>query len=65
MCYSKRRAVSTMPTEDKVRIHVTLSAELALQIDQLVGRRKRGAFIEKALEERLKRISRSEEPPFA
>jgi len=38
-----------------VRTHVVLPAELVRQIDELVGRRKRSAFIEDAVGERMKR----------
>ena len=44
-----------MPTEDKVRIHVVLSAELVRHIDELVGKGRRSAFIRDALAERMKR----------
>jgi Arc/MetJ-type ribon-helix-helix transcriptional regulator len=44
-----------MVREGTVRTHVVLPAELVRQIDQLVGKRKRSAFIEDAVEERVKR----------
>jgi len=44
-----------MVREGAVRTHVVLSAELVRQIDELVGKRKRSAFIEEAVEERVKR----------
>ena len=44
-----------MVREGAVRTHVVLSAELVRQIDGLVGKRKRSAFIEEAVEERVKR----------
>jgi Arc/MetJ-type ribon-helix-helix transcriptional regulator len=44
-----------MTREGTVRTHVVLPAELVHQIDELVGKRKRSAFIEDAVEERIKR----------
>jgi Arc/MetJ-type ribon-helix-helix transcriptional regulator len=44
-----------MAREGTVRTHVVLPAALLHRIDQLVGKRKRSAFIEEAVEERVKR----------
>jgi len=44
-----------MTRDGTVRTHVVLPAELVRQIDELVGRRKRSAFIEDAVGERMKR----------
>lgn len=44
-----------MVREGTVRTHVVLPAELVRQIDELVGKRKRSAFIEDAVGERMKR----------
>ena len=44
-----------MVREGAVRTHVVLSAELVRQIDELVGKRKRSAFIEDAVGARVKR----------
>jgi predicted transcriptional regulator len=44
-----------MTRDGTVRTHVVLPAELVRQIDQLAGKRKRSAFIEGAVEERVKR----------
>lgn len=38
-----------------IRTHVVLPAELVRQIDHLVGKRKRSAFIEDAAEDRVRR----------
>jgi len=44
-----------MTREGTVRTHVVLPAELVRRIDELVGQRKRSAFIEDAVAERVKR----------
>jgi predicted transcriptional regulator len=44
-----------MGREGTVRTHVVLPAALLHRIDQLVGKRKRSAFIEEAVEERVMR----------
>lgn len=44
-----------MTREGTVRTHVVLPAELVRRIDQLVGKRKRSAFIEDAVEGRVNR----------
>jgi Arc/MetJ-type ribon-helix-helix transcriptional regulator len=44
-----------MTREGTVRTHVVLPAELVRQIDELVGKRKRSAFIEDAVGERVRR----------
>lgn len=44
-----------MTRDGTVRTHVVLPAELVRQIDELVGKRKRSAFIEDAVEERVTR----------
>ena len=44
-----------MTRDGTVRTHVVLPAALLHRIDQLVGKRKRSAFIEEAVEERVKR----------
>ena len=44
-----------MAREGTVRTHVVLPVDLVHQIDQLVGKRKRSAFIEDAVEARLRR----------
>ena len=44
-----------MTRDGTVRTPVVLPAELVRQIDELVGKRKRSAFIEDAVEERMKR----------
>jgi Arc/MetJ-type ribon-helix-helix transcriptional regulator len=44
-----------MTRDGTVRTHVVLPAKLVRQIDELVGRRKRSAFIEDAVGERMKR----------
>jgi Arc/MetJ-type ribon-helix-helix transcriptional regulator len=44
-----------MTRDGTVRTHVVLPAELVRQIDDLVGKRKRSAFIEDAAEDRVKR----------
>jgi len=44
-----------MTRDGTVRTHVVLPAELVRQIDELVGKRRRSAFIEDAVGERMKR----------
>ena len=44
-----------MTRDGTVRTHVVLPAELVHQIDELVGKRRRSAFIEDAVGERVKR----------
>lgn len=44
-----------MAREGTVRTHVVLPVELVRKIDELVGKRKRSAFIEDAVERRVRR----------
>lgn len=41
-----------------VRMNITIPEELALQVDQLIGPRKRSQFISEALKHRIEEIQR-------